>query len=86
MFPRVLLPVDFSRHADRTIRCIVGIPGIRELLLHVLEDGGAPARGPHSIEPRIRESMGRPGYSKFSILLFSIRLLTPRRSVSCPMM
>jgi len=62
MFPRVLLPTDFSPHAERTVQCIGEIPGIEELvLLHVLEpapDGTTPY-GQHTIEARIRESLGR---------------------------
>ena len=58
MFPRVLLPTDFSPHAERTVGCIGGIPGIGELLLlHVLEPG--PAYGQHNVEARIRESLLR---------------------------
>jgi nucleotide-binding universal stress UspA family protein/predicted GNAT family acetyltransferase len=62
MFPRVLLPTDFSPHAERTVQCIGEIPGIRDLvLLHVLEpspDGTTPY-GQHTIDARIRDSLGR---------------------------
>jgi nucleotide-binding universal stress UspA family protein/GNAT superfamily N-acetyltransferase len=59
MFPRVLLPTDFSAHAERTVQCIAEVPGIRDLLLlHVLEPGVNNAnRGQHSIEARIQESL-----------------------------
>jgi nucleotide-binding universal stress UspA family protein len=59
MFPRVLLPTDFSPHAERTFQCIAEIPGIRDLLLlHVLEPGVNNAnRGQHSVEARIEESL-----------------------------
>ena len=33
MFPRVLLPTDFSPNAERTLQCIAGVPGIKDLLL-----------------------------------------------------
>ena len=74
MFPRVLLPTDFSPHAARTAGCIAEVPGIGELvLLHVLEAGpdGEERRGQHTIEDRIRKALeglnglkreiGRPG-------------------------
>ena len=67
MFPRVLLPTDFSPHAERTVRCIGEIPGIEELvLLHVLEAGpdGTGSRGQHTIETRITEALGRLGALK----------------------
>ncbi len=60
MFARVLLPTDFSPHAERTVQCITEIPGIQEIvLLHVLEAGpdGATASGQHTIEKRIREAL-----------------------------
>ncbi|HXW99118.1 MAG TPA: GNAT family N-acetyltransferase, partial [Methanomicrobiales archaeon] len=60
MFPRVLLPTDFSPHAARTVGCIAEVPGIEELvLLHVLEAGpdGEGARGQHSVEDRIRKAL-----------------------------
>jgi nucleotide-binding universal stress UspA family protein/GNAT superfamily N-acetyltransferase len=60
MFPRVLLPTDFSPHAERTVHCIGEIPGIEELiLLHVLEAGpdNTTAYGQHTVEARIRESL-----------------------------
>jgi nucleotide-binding universal stress UspA family protein len=60
MFPRVLLPTDFSPHAERTVNCIADIPGIGDLLLlHVLEPGPdrTTAYGQHTVEARIRESL-----------------------------
>ena len=62
MFARVLVPTDFSPHAERTAACITEIPGIESLiLLHVLEKGpdGAPAPGRHTVEERIREALER---------------------------
>lgn len=60
MFPRVLLPTDFSPHAERTVQCVGEVPGILEItLLHVLEaspDGSTPY-GQHTIEKRITESL-----------------------------
>jgi nucleotide-binding universal stress UspA family protein/GNAT superfamily N-acetyltransferase len=59
MFPRVLLPTDFSPHAERTVQCIAEVPGIEDLiLLHVLEAGdNSTPQGQHSVETRIRESV-----------------------------
>ncbi|MGA2933803.1 MAG: GNAT family N-acetyltransferase [Methanomicrobiales archaeon] len=60
MFPRVLLPTDFSPHAERTVHCIAEVPGIEDLiLLHVLEPGPdrTTAYGQHTVETRIRESL-----------------------------
>jgi nucleotide-binding universal stress UspA family protein/ribosomal protein S18 acetylase RimI-like enzyme len=60
MFARVLLPTDFSPHAERTVQCIGEIPGIQDLvLLHVLESGpdNSTAHGQHTIEKRIREAL-----------------------------
>ena len=62
MFARVLLPTDFSPHAEKTVQCIGEIPGIQDLvLLHVLEAGpdNTTAYGQHTIEARIREGLGR---------------------------
>jgi nucleotide-binding universal stress UspA family protein/GNAT superfamily N-acetyltransferase len=64
MFPRVLLPTDFSPHAEKTAQCIGMIPGIRDLLLlHVLEEGpdGSTASGRHTIETRIKEALRHLG-------------------------
>ena len=60
MFPRVLLPTDFSPYAERTVQCIGEIPGIRDLLLlHVLEavPDNSTRYGQHTVEARIRESL-----------------------------
>ncbi|MDD1667775.1 MAG: GNAT family N-acetyltransferase [Methanomicrobiales archaeon] len=59
MFPRVLLPTDFSAHAERTFQCIAEVPGIADLLLlHVLEAGmNNENRGQHTVETRIQESL-----------------------------
>ena len=60
MFSRVLLPTDFSPHAERTVRCIDEIPGIGDLvLLHVLESGpdNSTAYGQHTIETRIQDAL-----------------------------
>ncbi|MDD1662181.1 MAG: GNAT family N-acetyltransferase [Methanomicrobiales archaeon] len=62
MFPRVLLPVDFSPYTERTVQCIGEIPGIEDLiLLNVLESGPdrSTPSGQHTIEARIREALGR---------------------------
>lgn len=38
MFRRILFPTDFSSHASRTLECVAGLPGIREIvLLHIAE-------------------------------------------------
>ncbi|MDD1664496.1 MAG: GNAT family N-acetyltransferase [Methanomicrobiales archaeon] len=62
MFPRVLLPTDFSPHAERTIQCIGEVPGIQDLLLlHVLESGpdNSTAYGQHTVEARIQDALQR---------------------------
>jgi nucleotide-binding universal stress UspA family protein/predicted GNAT family acetyltransferase len=62
VFPRVLLPTDFSPHAERTVQCIGDVPGIEDLiLLHVLEAGpdGTTPHGQHAIETRTRKALGR---------------------------
>jgi nucleotide-binding universal stress UspA family protein/predicted GNAT family acetyltransferase len=62
MFPRVLLPVDFSPYTTRTVQCIAEVPGIGDLLLlHVLEPGPdlSTPYGQHAIETRFRKSLGR---------------------------
>ena len=81
MFPRVLLPTDFSPHAERTVRCIGEIPGIEELvLLHVLEPGPdtTTSYGQHTVETRIREALGRLGALKAGIGL-PVRVLVHER-------
>jgi len=51
MFPRVLLPTDFSPHAERTVQCIAEVPGIEDLLLHVLEArDNSTSQGQHTLE------------------------------------
>ncbi|MGE5831867.1 MAG: GNAT family N-acetyltransferase [Methanomicrobiales archaeon] len=62
MFSRVLVPTDFSSHAEKTVACITEIPGIEHLvLLHVLERGpeGAPFPGQNTVEERIRGALDR---------------------------
>jgi nucleotide-binding universal stress UspA family protein len=62
MFPRVLLPVDFSPYTERAVQCIGEIPGVEELiLLHVLEPGPdlSTPYGQQVIEARTREALGR---------------------------
>lgn len=40
MFERILFPTDFSEHARVAMNCIVGLPGVREIiLLHVIQSG-----------------------------------------------
>jgi len=41
MFPRVLLPTDFSPHAERTVQCIAEVPNIGDL---AKGEGDGPAR------------------------------------------
>jgi len=62
MFPRVLLPVDFSPYTLRTVQCIGEIPGVQDLLLlHVLEAGpdASTPYGKRNVEARIREALAR---------------------------
>ncbi len=70
MFPRVLLPTDFSPHAERTVQCIAELPGIEDLvLLHVLEAGpdATTAYGQHTIEKRIGEALLQLGRLKANV-------------------
>jgi nucleotide-binding universal stress UspA family protein/N-acetylglutamate synthase-like GNAT family acetyltransferase len=62
MFSRVLLPTDFSSHAERTAQCITEFPGIGDLiLLHVPErgPGRTPDSGENTGEVRTREARER---------------------------
>jgi nucleotide-binding universal stress UspA family protein len=46
MFEKVLFPTDFSEYAKKTLDCIAGFPGARDIiLLHVLEEARSPRGG-----------------------------------------
>jgi len=46
MFEKILFPTDFSEYAKRTLDCIAGIPGVREIILfHVMEGTRSPRGG-----------------------------------------
>jgi nucleotide-binding universal stress UspA family protein len=46
MFEKILFPTDFSAYAKKTLDCIAGIPGIRDIiLLHVVEKARSPRGG-----------------------------------------
>jgi len=46
MFEKILFPTDFSEYAKRTLDCIAGFPGARDIiLLHVLEEARSPRGG-----------------------------------------
>jgi nucleotide-binding universal stress UspA family protein len=46
MFERVLFATDFSEYARKTLNCIAGFPGAREIiLLHILEEARSPRGG-----------------------------------------
>jgi nucleotide-binding universal stress UspA family protein len=46
MFEKILFPTDFSEYAKRTLDCIAGIPGVRDVILfHVVEEVRSPRGG-----------------------------------------
>jgi nucleotide-binding universal stress UspA family protein len=46
MFEKILFPTDFSEYAKRTLDCIAGIPGVRDVILfHVIEETRSPRGG-----------------------------------------
>ncbi|WAC05191.1 MAG: universal stress protein [Methanoregula sp.] len=46
MFEKVLFPTDFSEYAKKTLDCIAGFPGARDvILLHVVEEARSPRGG-----------------------------------------
>jgi nucleotide-binding universal stress UspA family protein len=46
MFEKILFPTDFSEYAKRTLDCVAGFPGAREvILLHVIEEARSPRGG-----------------------------------------
>lgn len=46
MFEKVLFPTDFSEYAKRTLDCIAGFPGARDVILfHVVEEARSPRGG-----------------------------------------
>jgi nucleotide-binding universal stress UspA family protein len=46
MFEKILFPTDFSEYAKRTLDCVAGFPGAREvILLHVVEETRSPRGG-----------------------------------------
>jgi len=51
MFEKVLFATDFSEYAKKTLDCIAGFPGAREIiLLHVLEEARSPRGGGEVVE------------------------------------
>jgi nucleotide-binding universal stress UspA family protein len=56
MFEKVLIPTDFSKHSRRMLNCIIGIHGIREIiLLHVIEKIPAPL-GKERVEASLKDA------------------------------
>ncbi|MCU0631794.1 MAG: universal stress protein [Methanolinea sp.] len=46
MFSRILFPTDFSEYAAKTLECIAGFPGARDvILLHVIKETWSPRGG-----------------------------------------
>ncbi|MDD1717013.1 MAG: universal stress protein, partial [Methanoregulaceae archaeon] len=46
MFEKILFPTDFSEYAKKTLDCIAGFPGAREVtLFHVIEEARSPRGG-----------------------------------------
>jgi len=46
MFEKILFPTDFSEYAKRTLDCIAGFPGARDVILfHVIEEARSPRGG-----------------------------------------
>jgi nucleotide-binding universal stress UspA family protein len=46
MFEKILFPTDFSEYAKRTLDCVAGFPGAREvILLHVIQETRSPRGG-----------------------------------------
>jgi len=46
LFEKILFPTDFSEYAKRTLDCIAGIPGTRDVILfHVVEEARSPRGG-----------------------------------------
>ena len=46
MFEKILFPTDFSQYAKKTLNCIAGFPGARDIILfHVVEMARSPRGG-----------------------------------------
>ena len=46
MFEKILFPTDFSEYAKRSLDCIAGLPGARDVILfHVVEEARSPRGG-----------------------------------------
>ena len=46
MFEKILFPTDFSEYAKKTLNCIAGFPGARDIILfHVVEEVRSPRGG-----------------------------------------
>jgi nucleotide-binding universal stress UspA family protein len=46
MFTKILFPTDFSGYAKKTLECIAGFPGVKEVvLLHIIEETRSPRGG-----------------------------------------
>ena len=70
MFEKVLLPTDFSEYADHTLESILGLPGVREVLLIHLTDDHQHAASPVWISGHVFESPAK----KIDTLLETRRL------------
>jgi nucleotide-binding universal stress UspA family protein len=46
MFEKILFPTDFSEYSKRTLDCVAGFPGAREVILfHVIDEARSPRGG-----------------------------------------
>lgn len=59
MFEKVLFPTDFSEYAQKTLECVVDIPGVKDVILLHVVDATHPSKrgwihGPHIENARIR--------------------------------
>ena len=46
MFEKILFPTDFSEYARKTLDCVAGFPGVREVIIfHVIEAARSPRGG-----------------------------------------
>lgn len=52
MFEKILFPTDFSAYSKKTLDCIAGIPGVKEVILfHVAETARSPRGGGEIVFP-----------------------------------
>lgn len=83
MYKKILFPTDFAESAQKTLECIIDIPGVKEVvLLHVI-DATHPSKhgwihGPHTEDAKLRleeqkghlESLGLTVDTKVDIITY----------------